>query len=284
MKTGESGVKWRAFEIEAHGVRLAAYCAGSEAPDARTVLLLHGLGQWTDAAWGPLLPLLDPGLRYVAFDLPGFGASAKPAAAYSLAFFRALLDDAVTALGLARFAVVGHSLGGALAADYAGRNAQRVERLALFAPAAFARPARYLIYAMFGGVGRFVALRPPSRRFVRWALSRAVYDPHILSDAYIDGTLAHAREPGSTRAFAGVYAGAVRALLDVRTLHAGFARFRGPVFCAWGVDDRFLSVRGLRRVERIYPQAEILRMPRCGHLPMIEHPRESAAALRAFLA
>ena len=120
---------WRAGRVRAADATLATYETGSDAPDAPVVLLLHGLGHWTDAAWGRLVPHLDPALRYVAFDLPGFGASEKPDAAFDLAYFRRVLDDVVAALRLERFALVGHSLGGFIAADYAGAHPGRVTHL-----------------------------------------------------------------------------------------------------------------------------------------------------------
>ncbi len=79
----------RASRVRAGGVTLATFETGSRASDAPVVLLLHGLGHWSEAAWSRLVPLLDPALRYVALDLPGFGASEKPAATYDAAYFRA---------------------------------------------------------------------------------------------------------------------------------------------------------------------------------------------------
>ncbi|HEV2642059.1 MAG TPA: alpha/beta fold hydrolase, partial [Candidatus Elarobacter sp.] len=169
---------WRTGRVRAAGATLATYEAGSDAPGAPVVLLLHGLGHWTDAAWGRLVPQLDPALRYVAFDLPGFGASDKPDAAFDLPYFRRVLDDVVAALGLDRFALVGHSLGGFIAADYAGAHPARVTHLALIAPAAFARTPRHLVYALAGGFARPLFERRPSRRFVTRMLLRAVADPN----------------------------------------------------------------------------------------------------------
>ncbi|HWT06489.1 MAG TPA: hypothetical protein VN224_12080, partial [Xanthomonadales bacterium] len=57
---------WRAGRVRAADAMLATYETGSDAPGAPVVLLLHGLGHWTDAAWGRLVPQLDPALRYVA--------------------------------------------------------------------------------------------------------------------------------------------------------------------------------------------------------------------------
>ncbi len=275
---------WRARTIRAGGVTLAAFEAGSPQAGAPVVLLLHGLGHWTDAAWGRLVPQLDPAARYVAFDLPGFGDSEKPALAYDLPFFRRVLDDAVAALGLERFALVGHSLGGFLAADYAGRHPERVARLVLIAPAAFARTPRYLVYALASGLARWLFTRKPSRAFVTRTLRRSVVDPAALEPAVLERAFALSQDLALRQAFAGVYSGAIQAFAQARTLHAGFARYAGPVFCAWGAHDRFIPVAALREVRRVYPHAQTLVLGHSGHLSMVEEPEPLGAALRAFLA
>jgi pimeloyl-ACP methyl ester carboxylesterase len=269
--------------VRAAGAWLATYEMGSDVPGAHAVLLLHGLGHWTDAAWGRLARQLDPAMRYVAFDLPGFGASDKPEAAYDLVYFRRVLDEAVAELRLERFALVGHSLGGFIAADYAGTHPARVTHLALIAPAAFARTARHVIFALAGGFARPLFERRPSRRFVVRMLLRSVLDPNALEPADIERAYELSQEAAVRKAFAGVYAGAIHAFARASELHAGFARYTGAVFCAWGAHDRYINVAALRDVVRIYPHAKTLILNKSGHLPMVEEPQILAAALRKFL-
>lgn len=275
---------WRARALRAGDVTLAAFEAGSARPDAPAVLLLHGLGHWSEGAWGRVIPYLDPAARYVALDLPGFGASEKPEAAYDLPFFRRVLDGAAAALELERFALVGHSLGGFLAADYAGRHPARVTRLALIAPPAFARTPRHLVYALAAGPARWLFARPPSHALVTRILRRAVADPAALDPAFVDRVFALTQEPGVRRALAGVYAGALHAYTHARALQAGFARYEGPVFCAWGAHDRYIPATALRAVRRVYSHAQTLTLQHSGHLATIEEPDTLGTALRAFLA
>jgi pimeloyl-ACP methyl ester carboxylesterase len=275
---------WRAGRVPARGATLATFETGNGASDAPVVLLLHGLGHWTDSAWGRVAPRLDPRLRYVAIDLPGFGASEKPAAPYDLAYFRGVLDDAVAALGLGTFALVGHSLGGFIAAAYAGAHPERVSHLALIAPAGFSRTPRYVLFAFASVVAPWLFTRRPSRRFVQRTLEHSVVDPATLDPAVVEQAYALAQDPGLRKAFAGVYWSALGTFVRRPVLHAGFARYHGPVFCAWGAHDRFTSPRTLRDVVRIYPQAQTLLLAHSAHLPMIEEPDTLAAALRTFLA
>jgi len=276
---------WRARRIHAAGVTVAAYEMGSDASDAPVVLLLHGLGHWTDAAWGRLVPRLDGALRYVAFDLPGFGASEKPDVRYDLAYFRRVVDDVVATLAPQRFAHVGHSLGGVIAAAWAGEHPERVTHLALIAPAGFARTPRFVLYAVLARLfGWAVPALKPSHRYNRRALERAVADPGSLDPAHVERTYELSQELAVRRAFGKVYSAALDTFGNRGALHRRFARYTGPAFCAWGRHDRYISVRGLRVVARVYPQATTLVLDHRGHLPTIEEPEALATALRAFLA
>jgi 4,5:9,10-diseco-3-hydroxy-5,9,17-trioxoandrosta-1(10),2-diene-4-oate hydrolase len=280
---GRAPLAWRSGTIRAAGAKLALFEAGSSEPGAPVVVLLHGLGQWTDAAWGGLIPQLTQNIRYLGCDLPGFGASEKPDAPYDLPYFRRVLDDLVIACGLRRFALLGHSLGAFLAADYAGTHSERIERLALIAPAGFARVPRQVVYALAGNFAGWLFTRRPSRRFIARIIARSVVDPTALDPAFVDRTYAIAQELGLRRAFAGVYAGALKTFANPRRFQAGFARYRGPVFCAWGAHDRFIPLTGLHAVRAVYPQARTLVLHQSGHLPMIEEPALLGVALREFL-
>jgi pimeloyl-ACP methyl ester carboxylesterase len=281
--SGGAPLAWRSGTIRAAGASVATFEAGSALPGAPVVVLLHGLGQWTDAAWGRLVPALPSEFRYLGCDLPGFGASEKPVAAYDLPYFRRVLDDLVAAYALRRFALLGHSLGAFLAADYAAAHPERVTRLALIAPGGFARVPRHVVYALAASFARWFFTRRPSRRLIARTLAQSVADPASLDPALVERTYALAQELGLRRAFAGVYAGALRTFAFPRTVRAGFARYRGPVFCAWGTHDRFIPVAGLHTVLAVYPHARTLVLARSGHLPMIEEPAPLAAALREFL-
>jgi abhydrolase domain-containing protein 6 len=274
---------WRAGSVSAGGVTLATYETGSAAAGASTVLLLHGLGHWSDAAWGRLVPHLDPARRYVAFDLPGFGASEKPAATYDLPFFRHVTKAAVGALGLDRVALVGHSLGGLIAADYASAYPSRVTHLGLIAPAGFSRTPRFVFFVLAGALARRLFVPRPSRRFVTRVLERGVVDAAVLDPAHVERAYELTQEPALRKAYAGVYGGALRSIVNRRGLHGGFARYAGPVFCAWGKHDRYIGIGALRNVQRVYPHATTLVLHHSAHLPMIEEPEILGAALREFL-
>jgi pimeloyl-ACP methyl ester carboxylesterase len=127
----------RFFEADTQGqkLRIAYMDVAAARPNGRTVVLLHGKN-FSGAYWASTIKALAAeGYRVIAPDQIGFGKSSKPAS-YQFSFqtlasnTRALIDS----LGVERFALVGHSMGGMLAVRMALMYPERVERLALVNP------------------------------------------------------------------------------------------------------------------------------------------------------
>ena len=96
------------------------------------VVLLHGLGGFAES-WRHTIEALATRATVFALDLPGYGRSAKPRAAYRLGYFARALHGFLDALGVTQASLVGHSLGGSVAVTYALTHPVRVERVALVA-------------------------------------------------------------------------------------------------------------------------------------------------------
>jgi pimeloyl-ACP methyl ester carboxylesterase len=109
-----------------HGHEVAYVRAGR----GPKLLLLHGLG-CDHRTWLPVLSELSRHFTVIAPDLLGHGRSAKPRADYSVAGYANGVRDLLTVLGVDRVTVVGHSLGGGVALQFAYQFPERVERLCL---------------------------------------------------------------------------------------------------------------------------------------------------------
>ena len=265
---------WQGDRVRAAGIELARFTAGSAAPDAPVLVMLHGVGHWTSAAWDRLVPHLDPAWRIVAFDLPGFGESERPRVRYDPAFFHTIVT-ALAANGLPpRFALCGHSLGGLIAAEYAGAFPERVSHLVLIAPLGFAVSPRLVARALAGALLQCLSGLEPPRRLIARTFARAVHDPATLDPVELERTLAFSRDRAWRRACAGVYAAALGLLLHLRRARRRWTRYTGPVLIAWGRHDRYLPVRSLRTARRIYPHARTVVLDGSGHLPMVEQPEQ----------
>ena len=280
----EPFVSWRRDTVRAAGATLVRATAGSADPRAQVVLLVHGLGQWSEIAWSRLVARMSPARRYVAIDLPGLGRSEKPDVRYDRAYFAAALADVAQTLGTERYALAGHSLGGFLAAGHAAAHPQAVTHLALIAPAGFARVRRWYAYGLAARWLSAAAQLQPPRAVLAAIARRAVFDPASLQPDEFEMMLAQAADPRVRRTFARLY-GAIVPLLNEHTrILEEFARYRGPVCAVWGAHDRFIPRRSIAAVERVYPHAMRVVLARSAHLPMIEEPDTTAAAFETLLA
>jgi pimeloyl-ACP methyl ester carboxylesterase len=274
---------WRERRIVAAGNGVVVFESGSTASDARTLVLVHGLGHWTQAAWDVLVPLLDPKLRIVAFDLPGFGASDKPDARYDTVFFGQVIASILEQVAPATFILCGHSLGGYIAANYAAAHPERVERLILIAPAGFLRAARF-VYALLGSqLARWFFTRRPGRRFVDRTLNQSVVDPASIPLAIRDRAFAYATQYEVRRAFAAVYTGAIQDFRQAPAVHGRLRAWTGPTLIVWGRRDRYIPIKALQTARAVYPQADVVNCENSGHLPMVEEAPLVAAAFARFL-
>jgi pimeloyl-ACP methyl ester carboxylesterase len=112
--------------LELHGDRIAYRDAGH----GHALLLIHGMAG-SSATWRAIIPQLSKKYRVIAPDLLGHGMSAKPRGDYSLGAFAVFLRDLLDELGVDRATVIGQSLGGGIAMQFAHQHRDYCERLVL---------------------------------------------------------------------------------------------------------------------------------------------------------
>ncbi|UPW04427.1 alpha/beta hydrolase [Rhodococcus pyridinivorans] len=111
-----------------HGYRRAFRLAGS----GPALLLVHGIGD-DSSTWQDVIPHLAEKYTVIAPDLLGHGRSDKPRADYSVAAYANGMRDLLSVLGIESVTVIGHSLGGGVAMQFAYQFPHMVERLVLVA-------------------------------------------------------------------------------------------------------------------------------------------------------
>src|SRR5207248_2649841 len=107
--------------------RRLSYRSGGSGP---VLVLIHGITA-SAATWDDVLPWLAERHTVVAPDLFGHGRSAKPRGDYSLGAYANGIRDLLEVLGIPRATIVGHSLGGGIAMQFAYQFPERCERLVL---------------------------------------------------------------------------------------------------------------------------------------------------------
>jgi pimeloyl-ACP methyl ester carboxylesterase len=255
-----------------------------DAGEGPPVLMLHGLGG-TKASFLPSIAALAPSFRTVAVDLLGSGDSDKPlGASYSPEFQARAVEQLLDALELERAHIVGHSMGARVALELGFAHPDRTDGLVLMTPAmAWLRERRWAPYLRWvrPELGLLqIAPRAAVEPLMRWLMPGA---DTAWGESAIDEFVRIFTSPRGRAAF---YAAARNIYLDEPHGEAGFwsrLRMLAPeALFIWGLNDRLAPVAFIKHVEQALPAAEHIELD-CGHLPQIERPRQTHAAIASFL-
>ena len=250
-----------------------------------TIVCLHGLGG-TKASFLPTVNALADSYRVVALDFPGFGESDKPIGApYDAPWFARSVFAAMDALGIERAHIAGNSMGGRVAIEAGLTDHDRTDRLLLLSPAlAWLRPRPFapVLRAVRPELG---LIQPAPRQVVEAMVRRMV--PAANGGWTAAGVDEFLRAYLTRRGRAAFYAAARNIYLDEPYGENGFwtrlkALQRESLF-VWGRKDTLVPIGFMKHVEKALPNARHVELE-CGHVPQVERPRETHAAIRKFLA
>jgi pimeloyl-ACP methyl ester carboxylesterase len=249
-------------------------------------VLIHGLGGFAES-WRHNIPELARHGRVIALDLPGFGRSGKPRRPYTAAFLAWGLDGLLSALGVEQVRLVGHSLGGAVAARYALDHPGRVERLALLGaavPGFDLRPSWIYRTLSLPGVGEILA-RMITRQVCAKGLERCFAHP---DPAEIQFFVDHEFDVRASFEGRAAYLSLLRTVKEdfttgAEAYRAALARLGRRVLIIHGREDRVIPIEHARRVAEGLGGLEPRWLERCGHFPQIEQASAVNAYLREFL-
>jgi pimeloyl-ACP methyl ester carboxylesterase len=256
-----------------------------EAGTGEPILMLHGLGG-TKASFLPTVAALAPSFRTIAVDLLGFGDSDKPlGASYGPKFQARAVEQLLDALGLERAHFVGHSMGGRIALELGFSHPERTLGLVLMTPAmAWLGERRWAPYLRWirPELGLLqITPRPVVEGILRWMIPGA-------DDSWAaTGIDEFVRTYTTARGRAAFYAAARHIYLDEPHGDDGFwtkLRTLAPEsLFIWGRHDRLVPTEFMKHVEHALPAARHVELD-CGHIPQMERPRETHAAIAEFLA
>ncbi len=276
---GDGGLRLRSIAT-AEG-SLSVTEAGAGTP----VVMMHGLGA-TKVSLLPTVAALAGEYRAIAVDLPGFGDSVKPIRArYDPDYFAKVIVALLDALEIERAHLVGNSMGGRVAIEVGLRNPERVGRLGLLAPS-----LAWLRDRPWAPVLRLVApqlglIQPAPRAAVEAIMRRFV--PGSADQWIAAGVDEFLRAYLTPRGRAAFYAAARNIYLEEPHGPKGlWTRLPGltpPSLFVWGRADRLVPIRFADHVRAVLPAAEHLELD-CGHVPQLERPRQTHAALSKFFA
>jgi pimeloyl-ACP methyl ester carboxylesterase len=282
-RLAEEAAKVRHVSI--HGHRVAYRQAGS----GPVVVLIHGIAE-SSATFAAVMPDLAEHSCVVAVDLMGHGASAKPRGDYSLGAYASGVRDLLTALDHRSATIVGHSLGGGVAMQFAYQFPERCERLVLISSGGLGKEVSPWLRALAGpGVEYLLPLvltrhiHGPLDRVGRWFGRFGLRPDPILAEIW--ATYRGLTEAEAQRAFLHT----VRSVIDVAGQRVSaqdrlYLAGEIPTMIVWGDRDTVIPVSHGIDAHGLIPGSRLEIFEGVGHFLPVEAPERLAAVIGDFLA
>ncbi len=267
-----------------HGSEVTYAAAGS----GPVLLLIHGMAG-TYQNWQEVIEPLAREHTVIAPDLPGHGTSQPGHGDYSLGAFAAGLRDLLLALGHDRATLVGHSLGGGIAMQFAYQFPEIIERLVLVSSGGLgSEVSPVLRAAALPGADLFIAATAGPGGRAGSAVARGLAAVGLRPNADVAEVArgyASLADPDRRSAFLSTLRAVVGT--DGQRVHAGDRLYLAegvPVLIIWGENDPMIPVHHAEEAHRAIPGSRLAIFDGVGHLPQLEAPGRFVAVLERFLA
>ena len=269
-----------------HGYRRAFRIAGS----GPALLLIHGIGD-NSTAWEPVHAELARRFTVIAPDLLGHGQSDKPRADYSVAAYANGMRDLLSVIGVDKVTVVGHSLGGGVAMQFAYQFPHLVDRLILVSAGGVTKDVNLALRLAALPVGgeALAVLRLPLvlptlqtlGRMLGMVLGSTGMGRDIPSALRI---LAELPEPTASAAFTRT----LRAVVDwrgqvVTMLDRCYLTESIPVQLIWGDEDVVIPVSHAHMAHAAMPGSRLEIFANSGHFPHHHDPVRFVGLVEDFI-
>lgn len=252
--------------LEAGSRRFAYLDLGAGEPP---ILLLHGFGGDL-GSWMFNQSTLAEGRRVIALDLPGHGGSSKDVGDGSVATLAAAVGEAIEALGLSRFHLVGHSLGGAICLALADRRPEQVASLTLVASAGLGPEIDGDFINSFVAAERRKDMVPVAQKLFA--------DEGLVTRRLVEDMLRIKRIDGAAEAMRRIAARSFAGGRQAEAMGSPASRLEAPLLVIWGGKDRIVPAAHAHRLA----DARVAMFPAAGHMVHAEAYAEVNRTIREF--
>jgi pimeloyl-ACP methyl ester carboxylesterase len=256
------------------GQKIVYYDVGS----GPTVVLLHGLASQAMFDWGHVIMPPSQRHRVIALDQVGFGGSDKPFIDYSIQTFVDFLGEFLRTLGVQQFTLAGESLGGWIAASYTIQAHAPGNTGAYALP----KPERLILANPAGYSDSPSGSSRPIPGSLRDSAGIAIifHDKSRVTEDFVRQNFAirvKANDGATQRSFWS------NPQVARETVGERLAGITVPTLIVWGANDELIPLDQGREYATKIPNARLVVIPDCGHVPPLENPEAFLSAMIPFL-
>ena len=255
--------------VEIDGNKIRYLESGSS---KKTLVLVHGLGASSER-WQYVLPFFENDFHVIVPDLIGFGYSDKRIADYTIDFFSNFLEKFLISLNIEQTNIIGSSLGGQIAAEYASSHSQNVDKLILVSPSGIMKKSTYALdeYIM--------AALYPNEQSAKNVFETMDGSGKKIPMNIINGFVSRMKLPNAKFAFMSTLLGLKNCELITKKLE----NISSSTLVIWGSDDPVIPITFANDFVSSIENCSFLEMNNCGHTPYVQEPELFASKVLTFL-
>ena len=242
-----------------------------EGESKQNLLLIHGLGASSER-WENVIPYFSKNYRVIVPDLIGFGLSDKPMVDYTTDYLADFVSEFLNEIGIDSLSIIGSSLGGQIAAEFAHNNSEKLKKLVLVSPSGIMKhttPAldAYIMAALYPSVDS------ASHAFQLMSGRRNI------DEKTINGFVKRMKLPNAKMAFMSTLLG----LKDADIITTKLESINSPTLIVWGENDPVIPVKYAESFVSGINDCRFVKMLGCGHTPYVEKPDKFYDIVSEFL-
>jgi pimeloyl-ACP methyl ester carboxylesterase len=263
--------------IEVNGLKIHYRDTGDQS--AVPVVLLHGFGSSLQT-WDAWSKVLEQTHRVVRLDLAGFGLTGQaPGRDYSDQADVQRIAEFLNALGIERCILIGHSMGGRIAWNFASQYPNRVRALILMAPDGFPLPGQRVGERPYdvGAIADLIKFVMP-KFLVRKSLEPAFYDARSITEELLDRYYELLRAPTVRESILQ----RMRQTVNSDPVQR-LKRITAPTLLLWGERDRMIPTSNSLDYEKALPNSKRVILPKASHLLQEENPDVGLKSVLDFI-
>lgn len=238
----------------------------------RNLVLIHGLGASAER-WEQVIPKFSKDFTVIVPDLIGFGQSDKPNVDYTTDFFVNFVTSFLSELGITHTSLIGSSLGGQIAIEYAAQNQKSVDKLVLVSPAGAMRQSTPALDAYI------MAALYPDPASAKNAFTMMTGNNKQVSDDIIESFVTRMRQPNAKFAFMSTLLG----LKNAPEITPKLELLHVPTLIVWGSLDPVIPVQYAEYFVKKIKDCRFYQLENCGHTPYVEDPYRFSKIVLEFI-
>jgi pimeloyl-ACP methyl ester carboxylesterase len=248
--------------------------------DSLPIVLIHGTSSSLHT-WDSIVPALLNKKRIIRLDIPAFGLTGPhPRREYSIAFYNQFIDSFLSSLGVQQYIIAGNSLGGSIAWNQALSYPQKVKQLILINSGGYPKKNEK------GNIGFKLASMPvigdvlvkfTPRSLIRKSVEDVYADKSKVNDRLVQRYYDLLLREGNRQATLDIFK---------QRKYANAEKIKSistPTLIIWGKEDQLIDVSNAYLFKKDIQGSELVIIPKTGHVPMEEAPKEVNLAIKTFL-